>query len=74
MNELLVRGKLEQVCPSCGVREAAGAYCTACGTTTGAPLWRKGSITDAQREARAAAAQRRAENASRTTRSAEAQP
>ncbi len=43
MNELLVRGKLEQVCPTCGVREAAGTYCTACATPTGARFWTPGA-------------------------------
>lgn len=58
--ELLRAGKLEQVCPiDCreGWRrtapgpEAAGRYCTACGTITGPEHWRRPEATGAQRDA-----------------------
>lgn len=51
MNDLQ-QGRLEQVCPACGLREAAGPYCSACLTKTDATDWRKAVLTDAQRAAR----------------------
>ena len=44
----LLAGKLEQVCPTCGLREAAGGYCTACATPTGPADWRRGTARQAQ--------------------------
>lgn len=37
---LQAQGRCEQTCPSCGLTEAAGFYCTACTTPTGEPYWR----------------------------------
>lgn len=34
-------GRLEQTCPSCGVKEAAGPYCTSCTTVTGLEDWHR---------------------------------
>lgn len=48
----LQQGRLEQLCPACGFREAAGSYCSKCHTKTGAADWRKAVMTDAQRAAR----------------------
>ena len=53
LRALLQAGKLEQVCPTCGIREADGSYCTACATPTGEAHWRRGEMTEAQRLARA---------------------
>lgn len=30
LRKLLEQGKLEQTCPDCGRKEAAGSYCTRC--------------------------------------------
>jgi hypothetical protein len=49
---LLRRGKLEQTCPACGRREAAGHYCSVCGRQTGAGDWYRNQDMDARREAR----------------------
>ena len=38
---LLQAGRLEQVCPDCGRREAAGHYCTGCARPTGSAEWYK---------------------------------
>jgi hypothetical protein len=45
------QSRLEQACPSCGMREAAGAYCTACLTATGVPYWRRAVRSEAQKAA-----------------------
>jgi hypothetical protein len=60
--ELRRQGKLEQTCPSCSLLEAAGNYCTACGTHTGAALWHPTRRSEAQLAASATLA---ALNASR---------
>lgn len=53
-------GLLEQVCPACGIREAAGGYCSTDETPTGPARWRRGAPTPAQAEAiRARATSRR---------------
>lgn len=39
LHDLLAGGKLSQVCPSCGTREAAGYHCTKCLTPTGPSDW-----------------------------------
>jgi len=58
----LLAGKLEQVCPTCGLREAAGGYCTADGTPTGPADWRRGTA----RQAQGAASRARAHSAAET--------
>jgi hypothetical protein len=45
--ELRRTGKLEQECPSCGLKEAAGPYCTACVTPTGIADWRRHEVSEA---------------------------
>ncbi len=45
---LLQAGRLEQACPACGLREAAGSYCTADGTPIGPADWRRGASRRAQ--------------------------
>lgn len=57
---LQAAGKLEQRCPSCGLIEAAGAYCTACEKPTGEPHWRRAERTAAQVAATATAGASRA--------------
>lgn len=47
--ELHVQGRLSQVCPSCGLSEAAGSHCTACLTRTGGASWRRGEQSEAAR-------------------------
>ena len=77
MMEMLAAGRLSQVCPNdCreGWRralpgpEAAGGYCTACGTPTRPDDWYRGEQGEAQR---VALAQHRA---SRKQETAEARP
>ena len=45
---LLQAGRLEQVCPACGLREAAGSYCSADAAPTGPADWRRGASRRAQ--------------------------
>lgn len=68
---LLERGRLTQVCPSCGTTEAAGAYCTKCSTPTGQAHWQRRELSDAQREAVAVRAAKRQFGASRGSVNAE---
>jgi hypothetical protein len=35
LDRLFQRRLVDQICPSCGLREAGGRTCTACGTSTG---------------------------------------
>jgi hypothetical protein len=51
LRTLLQRGSLSQVCPKCGITEAAGAYCTSCLTRTGEGSWRRGELGEVQRDA-----------------------
>ena len=46
-------GRLEQVCPSpsCGMREAAGSYCSCCATRTGPADWFKPRASASQKAA-----------------------
>ncbi len=37
--KLAEAGRLSQICPDCGVVEAAGRYCTACSHLTGPADW-----------------------------------
>lgn len=47
-------GRLDQACPTCGLTEAAGAYCTSCRAPTGPADYALAlHRTDAQREAAA---------------------
>lgn len=59
---LLQAGKLEQACPVCGTREAAGYYCSKCSRPTGPDDWRPTARSDAQMAASRANARTRAEN------------
>ena len=43
------QGRLSQVCPKCGITEAAGGYCTACLTRTGEAVWAPAERSEAQR-------------------------
>ena len=44
------RGKLDQVCPACGLWEAAGSYCTRCLFITGPETYYlKGDVAERQR-------------------------
>ena len=45
------QGRLSQVCPKCGITEAAGGYCTACLARTGEAVWRRGELGEVQRDA-----------------------
>jgi len=56
---LLQAGKLEQACPACGLKEAAGEYCSLCLTPTGEPHWFKPIATAAQTRALDAARAKR---------------
>lgn len=47
--DLLLHGKLDQTCPSCGMTEAAGRYCTADATPTGPAYWHPVKRSVAQR-------------------------
>ena len=58
---LLQNGKLEQVCPACGTREAAGWTCTKCLFQTGPDDWRRAERSAAQKAASSAVGHRRAE-------------
>lgn len=69
LTDLLGRGRLEQVCPACGMREASGAYCTACLTPTGLDHSRPTERTEAQRTAARENVRRRAERGSVTKKS-----
>ena len=51
LRDLHQQGRLSQVCPKCGVTEAAGGYCTACLTRTGEAVWRRGELGEVQRDA-----------------------
>jgi methionyl-tRNA synthetase len=42
IERLLVAGRLSQRCPGCGLREAAGFYCSRCCRPTGPADWRRG--------------------------------
>jgi len=54
MQELLQAGRLSQVCPDCGLQEAAGAYCTRCLRPMSEQDWQS-SATEAQQAALARA-------------------
>ena len=62
LDALLERGRLSQVCPSCGTVEAAGAYCSRCTTPTGRPHWQQRELSDAQRASVALRASKRHSN------------
>jgi methionyl-tRNA synthetase len=47
---LLQRGKLDQVCPDCGRKEAAGYECTACARPTGPAEWYRPAATASEIE------------------------
>jgi hypothetical protein len=47
----LQAGRLEQSCPSCGMTEAAGSYCTRCYARTSEADWRRPERSVAQRAA-----------------------
>lgn len=61
---------LEQVCPDCGRREAAGGMCSRCFRAMTAADWRETARTDAQVEASRVNAHRRAERRSTSKKSA----
>lgn len=67
---LLNAGKLEQVCPDCRTREAAGSHCTNCTRPTGPDDWRLTERSDAQRATSGASAHRRAESRAMTAKTA----
>ena len=70
LDQLHRAGKLEQECSGCGTREAAGWYCTRCLRPVAQSQWRKTEITEPQRAARRASAERR----STRTKSASGRP
>jgi len=49
LRDLHQQGRLSQVCPKCGITEAAGGYCTACLTRTGEAVWAPAERSEAQR-------------------------
>jgi len=54
LRALQQQGCCEQTCPTCGLTEAAGGYCTADGTRTGITFWRQQVASPAQAAALAA--------------------
>ena len=70
----LLAGKLEQVCPTCGLREAAGGYCTADGAPTGPADWRRGTARQAQSAASRARAHAVAETGATALETANPEP
>lgn len=56
------RGRLSQRCPTCGLAEAAGAYCTSCLGTTGEPTWYAPEAAGARAESLQAAQDARRAN------------
>jgi hypothetical protein len=70
----LAAGRLEQVCPTCGLREAAGGYCTACATPTGPADWRRGTSRKAQGEASRARVHSDAETGATALETAKSEP
>jgi methionyl-tRNA synthetase len=59
MTPLLQAGRLSQMCMPCGITEAAGYSCTACGRPTGPGDWFEQKASEAQRAAARAGVQRR---------------
>jgi methionyl-tRNA synthetase len=51
MTTLLQAGRLSQTCTPCGITEAAGYSCTACGRPTGPNDWFEAKASEAQRTA-----------------------
>ena len=64
MAALLAAGKLEQVCPVCWTREAAGWHCTRCLRQMGPDDWRRGERSEAQKAASSVLGRSKAETGS----------